>query len=127
MLLHAIVHAANVQDRDGGLLLLATLFGKFPFLQKLLADSGYQGPIFAHGLAKILPYLKAEIIKRFGLRQGICAATQALDRRTHDRVAQPLPPSRQGLGKSQLQRPRILETRLHSPHAAKALQSLIKF
>jgi len=60
--LHAIVHAANVQDRDGGLLLLATLFGKFPFLQKLLADSGYQGPIFAHGLAKILPYLKTEII-----------------------------------------------------------------
>jgi hypothetical protein len=35
--------------------------------------------------------------------------------------------SRQGLGKSQLQQPRILETRLHSPHAAKALQSSIKF
>ena len=126
-MLHAIVHATDVQDRDGGLSLLATLFGKFPFLQKLLADSGYQGPIFAHGLVKILPYLKAEIIKRFGLRQGICAATQALDRRTHDRMAQPLPPSRQGLGKSQLQQPRILETRLHSPHDAKALQSLIKF
>ena len=39
LLLHAIVHAANIQDRDGGLLLLATLFGKFPFLQKLFADS----------------------------------------------------------------------------------------
>ena len=69
-MLHAIVHAANVQDRDGGLLLLATLFGKFPFLQKLLADSGYQGPIFAHGLVKILPYLKTEIIKRSDHAKG---------------------------------------------------------
>src|SRR5246127_961378 len=47
LLLHAVVHAADVQDRDGGLLLLATLFGKFPFLQKLFADSAYQGPLFA--------------------------------------------------------------------------------
>src|SRR3984893_4980217 len=52
LLLHAVVHAADVQDRDGGLLLLATLFGKFPFLQKLFADSAYQGPIFATGSPK---------------------------------------------------------------------------
>ena len=58
LLLHAVVHAADVQDRDGGLLLLATLFGKFPFLQKLFADSAYEGPIFADGLAEILPYLE---------------------------------------------------------------------
>jgi len=32
LLLHAIVHAADLQDRDGGALLLATLFGMFPFL-----------------------------------------------------------------------------------------------
>jgi hypothetical protein len=60
-------------------------------------------------------------------RQRLGAATQALDRRAHDRLAQPLSPSRQGLGKSQPQWPRLLETRLHPPHAAKALQSLIKF
>ena len=40
---------------------------------------------------------------------------------THDCVAQPLPPPRQGLGKSQPQRPRVLETRVHPPHVAKAL------
>src|ERR1700680_4640382 len=57
LLLHAIVHSAGIQDRDGGLLLLTTLFGKFPFLEKLFADSAYQGPIFADGLAEILPYL----------------------------------------------------------------------
>jgi putative transposase len=37
--LHAIVHSAGIQDRDGGILLLATLFGMFPFLEKLFADS----------------------------------------------------------------------------------------
>jgi hypothetical protein len=31
------------------------------------------------------------------------------------------------LGKSQPQRPRVLETCVHPSHAAKALQSLIKF
>src|SRR5262252_5708984 len=39
LLLHAIVHPADIQDRDGGILLLATLFGIFPLLQKLFADS----------------------------------------------------------------------------------------
>ena len=48
----------------------ATLFGKFPFLQKLFADSAYQGPIFADGLAEILPYLKTEIIKRSDRAKG---------------------------------------------------------
>ena len=42
----AIVHAADVQDRDGGVLLMATLFGAYPFLLRLYADSGYQGPKF---------------------------------------------------------------------------------
>ena len=43
LLMHAIVHAADIQDRDGGALLMATLFGAFPFLLRLYADGGYQG------------------------------------------------------------------------------------
>jgi hypothetical protein len=31
LLLHAIVHPADIQDRDGGVLVMATLFGMFPF------------------------------------------------------------------------------------------------
>ena len=64
MLLHAIVHPADIQDRDGGVLLLSTLFGLFPFLKKLFADGGYQGPQFQQALAQALPQLKVEIVKR---------------------------------------------------------------
>ena len=64
MLLHGIVTSASVQDRDGGIMLLATLFGMFPFLEKLFADSAYEGPIFHTALASILPSLKTEIVKR---------------------------------------------------------------
>jgi putative transposase len=70
LLLHAIVHSAGIQDRDGGILLLATMKRLFPFLEKLFADSAYQGPIFADGIAKILPRLKTEIIKRSDQTKG---------------------------------------------------------
>jgi len=43
---------------------MATLFGMFPFLKTLFADSGYQGPKFAKALAKVLPHLEIEIVKR---------------------------------------------------------------
>lgn len=70
LLLHAIVHSAGIQDRDGGIALLATLFGRFPFLEKLFADSAYQGPIFANALAKVLPCLETEIVKRSDQAKG---------------------------------------------------------
>ena len=64
LLLHAVVHPADVQDRDGGVLLLSTLFGMYPFLVKLFADAGYQGPQFANTVAEVLPDLSVEIVKR---------------------------------------------------------------
>ena len=63
-MLHALVTAANVQDRDGGILLLSTLFGQFPFLRKLFADSAYAGPIFGEGAANAMRSLVVEIVKR---------------------------------------------------------------
>ena len=70
LLLHAVVHPANIQDRDGGALVLSTLFGAFPFLEKLFADGGYQGPQFRRALAKAMPQIKTEIIKRSDKAQG---------------------------------------------------------
>ena len=70
LLLRGIVTAADVQDRDGGLALLATVFGMFPLLKKLFADSAYRGPIFHDALARILPDLEIEIVKRFDRSKG---------------------------------------------------------
>ena len=70
LLLHVIVHPADIQDRDGGVLLLSTLFGLFPFLKKLFADGGYQGPRFEQAVAKILPELQVEIVKRSDQAKG---------------------------------------------------------
>ena len=62
--MHAIVHAADIQDRDGGVLLMATLFGLYPFLLKLYADGGYQGAKFQDALRAILKRVNIEIVKR---------------------------------------------------------------
>ena len=64
LLLHAIIHAADIQDRDGGMLLMATLFGMFPFLVKLYADAGYQGPEFRAAVRAVLEPVEVEIVKR---------------------------------------------------------------
>ena len=68
--MHAIVHPADIQDRDGGVLLLSTLFGLFPFLGKVFADGGYQGPRFAQGAAAYLAQMEVEIVKRSDVAQG---------------------------------------------------------
>ena len=64
LLLHALVHAANIQDRDGGVLVMATLFGLYPFLLKLYADGGYQGAAFQAGVKRVLRQVDVEIVKR---------------------------------------------------------------
>jgi transposase len=68
--MHAIVHAADVQDRDGGALLVQTLFGLFPFLRKLYADAGYQGPAFGAAVKRALRQVDVEIVKRSDRAQG---------------------------------------------------------
>jgi transposase len=70
LVLQVIVHAADIQDRDGGTLLLATLFGLFPFLRKLYADGGYQGPQFQKALKRVLRRVRLEIVKRSEAAKG---------------------------------------------------------
>jgi transposase len=62
--MQAILHAADIQDRDGGVLLMGALFGLYPFLLKLYADSGYQGPKFQSGLRAVCGRINLEIVKR---------------------------------------------------------------
>jgi transposase len=68
-----LMHAADVQDRDGGALLMASLFGAFPFLVKLYADGGYQGPEFQSAMKRILARVPVEIVKRSGQGTGFIA------------------------------------------------------
>ena len=42
----------------------------YPFLKKLFADGGYQAPDFQKALAKILPQLETEIVKRSDRTKG---------------------------------------------------------
>ena len=64
LLLTAVVYPANIQDRDGGLLVLASLFDRYRMLGELFVDAGYQGPKFRKGLRRIRHRLKVEIVKR---------------------------------------------------------------
>ncbi len=68
--MHALVHPADIQDRDGGVLVMATLFGTFPFLLKLFADAGYQGPEFRKAIDKVIADVNVEIVKRSDRAQG---------------------------------------------------------
>jgi transposase len=125
LLLHAIVHSAGVQDRDGGIWLLATLFGQFPFLAKLFADSAYAGPIFDTALNKVLPNLKTEIVRRSDRAKGFVPLPK---RWIVERTIAWLNRCRR-LAKdweNQSQRSRFPQTRFHPPHVTKAMQSLIK-
>lgn len=62
LLLAVVVHAANVQDRDGAKLVLQKLTGRFPRLRLIWADGGYAGQLVAwvHDLGGWL----LEIVKR---------------------------------------------------------------
>ena len=113
--------AADIQDRDGGVLLLATLFGLFPFLKKLFADSAYQGPIFHKAVGKILPQLDIEIVKRSDRRKGFAVLPKRWIVERTIALAQSMSPARQGLGKSECQSARFLALCLNPPHAQKTL------
>jgi transposase len=64
------VHAADIQDRDGGELVMATLFGLYPFLLKLYAAGSYQGPLFRAAVKRLMKQLNVEIVKRPDVVRG---------------------------------------------------------
>jgi putative transposase len=45
LVLAVVVHAANIQDRDGAMLVLEKLRGLFPRLSLIWADGGYTGKL----------------------------------------------------------------------------------
>ncbi|NVN38884.1 IS5 family transposase (plasmid) [Komagataeibacter oboediens] len=59
----AVVHPADIQDRDGALMVAARIRSLFPWLRHLIADGGYAGEKLRNGLAQIGQWT-IEIIKR---------------------------------------------------------------
>ncbi len=80
--MQAVVHAADVQDRDGGVLLMGALFGLYPFLLKLYADSGYQGAKFRDGLGAACAHVNVEIVKRSDLHKFVVLPRRWIVERT---------------------------------------------
>ena len=53
--MHAIVQAADILNRDGGVLVMTTMFGMFPFLLRLYADYGIKARCIATPLGISYP------------------------------------------------------------------------
>ena len=122
LLMHAVIHAADIQDRDGGVLVMASLFGLYPFLLKLYADGGYQGPQFQAALAASCSQVNLEIVKRSDTAKTFMVLPKRWIVETNHRLAEPVQKAGQGLGMPEPQSPGVPALGLHPAHAAKALQ-----
>ena len=61
--LRVIVHSAGIQDRDGATLVLDKIRQRFPWLELVWADAGYNAHQVKDAVARS-PGLRLEIIKR---------------------------------------------------------------
>lgn len=52
-LVHAVIHGAHIQDRDGAPLVRAGIIRRFPWLRHVFADRGYAGDKLRQALCKI--------------------------------------------------------------------------
>lgn len=69
LMVGAVVHAADVQDRDGAPAVLATIRRPFPWLRHIFADGGYAGEKLRCALSKMGDWT-IEIIKRSDTAKG---------------------------------------------------------
>ena len=69
LLIAAIVHRADIQDRDGAPLLLATVRSAFPWLRHVFADAGYAGGKLRQALAKLGTWT-LDIVRRSDAAKG---------------------------------------------------------
>ena len=68
-LVHAIIHSADIQDRDGAPMVLQDIRYRFPWLRHVFADGGYAGDKLKTALTKIGDWT-IEIIKRSDRANG---------------------------------------------------------
>lgn len=68
-LVYAVVHSADIQDRDGAPMVLKDIRYSFPWLRHVVADGGYAGDKLKTALTKIGDWT-IEIIKRSDVAKG---------------------------------------------------------
>ena len=69
LLVGLVVHAADIQDRDGAPGLLHSVRSAYPWLRHIFADGGYAGPKLQGALDRIGRWT-LEIVKRSDVAQG---------------------------------------------------------
>ena len=62
-LAHAVVHIADIQDRDGAPLVLAQIVQRFPWPRQVFPDGGYSGDKLSYALRGLGKWT-AEIVQR---------------------------------------------------------------
>lgn len=81
-MLNVVIHAADVQDRDGARLVLDRRTRRlFPFIERIFADAGYQGPALAAAVAKTGTWI-LEIVKRNELHRFVVLPKRWIVERT---------------------------------------------
>jgi len=81
--MQVIVHSAAIQDRDGARLVLDKIRRRFPWLERICADGGYNAWEIEAAVAN-MPLLRMPIIKRSDERRGFVVLPHRrwLDERT---------------------------------------------
>jgi transposase len=76
------VHSADIQDRDGASLVLDQRTRRlYPFIERIFADSGYQGPRVAQAVAKS-GHWTVQIVKRNELHRFVVLPKRWIVERT---------------------------------------------
>lgn len=76
-----VVHPADIQDRDGAGQVLRKARRLFPFIERIFADAGYQGPRMAKTVADTGCWT-LEIVKRSDARRFVALPKRWIVERT---------------------------------------------
>lgn len=80
--MNVVVHPADVQDRDGAKLVLDRRTRRlFPFVERIFADAGYQGPKAAAAIARTGTWT-LQIVKRTELHRFVVLPKRWIVERT---------------------------------------------
>ena len=75
--LRVVVHSAGMQDRDGAGVVFDKIRQRFPWLELVWADSGYNAHQVKDAVAKV-PRLRIEIVKRSDDMKGFIVLSRGI-------------------------------------------------